>query len=280
MNLRFLLDAIEIDLVKKVPEISEVLFQDAYAQLNEREFLLTIEDVARFYAREGEQVLVAPIGNPDPKSIELYLNGSVLGALFHQKARLAIHGSSFLYNDTGVLVCGASGAGKSTLTASFCKKGAHFLTDDITPIIESENELLISPISDSIKLWGDSVKKLELDDAVVSPVQNQMDKYFIKMDRDKSLHSLGSIILLSYDNSKELTVEELKGAEKFHTMLNQIYRKEYLQGMPSTQERYFALLVKLCEPTPIFAVTRPERLDYPAFLDKIESLIVKPQTNG
>jgi len=279
MHFRFLLNSIEIDLVKRVPEINQPLFQNEFAQLNEREFLLTIEGVAHFYASDGERLQIAPIGEPDIKSIELYLNGSVLGVLLHQKAQLTMHGSSFLYKDITVLVCGASGGGKSTLAASFCKKGALFLTDDITPILQREDSLFISPISDSIKLWGDSVEKLNLKDAVVSSVQNQIDKYFIKMSGNKTPSPLDLLIVLNYDNNQDLSIKELKGAEKFHVVLNQIYRKEYLQGMPSIQERYFPLLVKLCESTSVYTIARPEKLSYSLFLDEIESLINNFQVN-
>lgn len=274
MKLRFLLDDVQIELVDSIPTISEVLYTDEFYKINTNEFILHVEDVVDFYATNGNSIMYSPIGEPDYSAIELYLNGSVLGAILHQRKQLPIHGSCFHYNERTVLISGASGAGKSTLTAAFCQRGGEFLTDDITPIIEVNGQPCVSPISDSIKLWGDSIDRLQLREAIIAPVQNNMDKYYVDLaEGDTAPLALDCFIILSYDNSRELTIREITGAEKFDMIINQIYRKEYLQGMPSLQRQYFNQLIKVCKQMPFFAVSRPDNTIQAKFTDAIESLI-------
>ena len=281
MQLRFLLDKVTVDLVESIPDMSNVAYTDEFTRLNANEFHLHIAGTADFYAKNGKYVQIAPIGTTDQASIELYLNGSVLGALLHQQGQLPIHGSSFHYKGQTVLLSGASGAGKSTLTAAFCKRGGTFLTDDITPITEIDGHQCIFPISDSMKLWEDSIKRLNLDTAVISPVQNTEDKFFVNIsDQPSNPAPLSCFIVLEYDNKKELSTSEVTGAEKFHLLLNQIYRKEYLQGMPALREHYFDQLVKICAQTPFYLVSRPEKLDHALFTDAIEMLITNLRSNA
>lgn len=271
---------VDITLVDSIPPLTNLLFSDEYAAVNEHEFAFFIDDVANFYLKDGEAIQIEKTGEASDQLIELYLNGSVLGAYMHQSGRLPIHGSSFTYANKTLIVCGYSGAGKSTLTASFIKKGARFLTDDITPLeLNEAGELLISPISERMKLWSDSIEKLGLQKTVIGKVQNDIEKYVIGVELSEEKKAPDLMLLLSYDDSLPFTCKEIKGSEKFTTALNQIYRKEYLEGMPSKKSHYFPLLIQWCEHSRFYAISRPQQMSYESFTMEIEAFLNQLERN-
>lgn len=107
---------------------------------------MNVEDVGWFYASGGNYISIVPNPEVNDTTIELYLNDSTYGAILHQRKIMPIHGSCFEYDGKGVMICGESGAGKSSLTATFCKNGANFLTDDVTPLVFSNEVPLILPL--------------------------------------------------------------------------------------------------------------------------------------
>ena len=64
--------------------------------------------------------------------IRVFLLGSCLGALLHQRGVLALHASAIETDQGAVLFMGDSGMGKSTTLQAFIKRGYKMLADDIT----------------------------------------------------------------------------------------------------------------------------------------------------
>ena len=54
------------------------------------EFLLKLDDIARFLVQHGEEILIQPAAESDEDGIRLFLLGSALGALLHQRGRLIL----------------------------------------------------------------------------------------------------------------------------------------------------------------------------------------------
>lgn len=96
--------------------------------------VLEIPDCARFAITDGKTITVELLGDPDPHFLRLYLLGSVLGALLHQRGVLPLHAGTVAFAGGAVALVGESGAGKSTLTALLSAAGAAYLADDVSPI--------------------------------------------------------------------------------------------------------------------------------------------------
>lgn len=261
MDVRFPLKDVDVRLVAAARTVKVPLYADSYWQMNQLEFAMQVEGVADFYACEGREVEYAPVDGADRNSIELYLNGSVYGAILHQRKILPMHGSSFIYTGLGVMICGEAGAGKSSLTASFCLNGAGFLTDDITPVIFSDNIPYIWAMSDRIKLWSDTLRQLEMEDEELPRVFPDSEKFYFPMDSagDKTCR-LEQILIVTIRRSGEVVIDELTGSAKFSALRGEIYRCEYLPGMPENEPVYFRNLVDICNTVRIFRVRRPEEI--------------------
>jgi len=68
---------------------------------------------------------------------------------------------------------------------------------------------------------------------------------------------LGLLYVLEIYEGDTVEFHEIRGAEKATTIRNQIYRLEYLQGMPENESAFFQQLVDTCNNVSIFRIKRP-----------------------
>lgn len=252
------------------------LFERPHLKVSEDRFFLQVYNQAQFYVEKGELVNIYLEKGADTDSIQLFLNGSVLGAILLQKRILALHGSSFCYNGVGVVVCGNSGAGKSSVTAAFCQNNAQFITDDITPISIKEGEAYVKPLKTEIKLWDDTLEQLSLPSENLRKIRPTLDKFYFPYEPSAELNSkLHLIIILNIHNKDEFTSSELTGVNKFIALKNQIYRKLYLKGMPQTEQNLCLQLLNLGQKVRVLYITRPKVCSIHTAMDFIKQEIAK-----
>lgn len=258
MKFSFPLKDVIIDFTTVPAEVKDPLFKDEYFALNQNEFSMDIKGVARFYASGGDFISVVPYSEASQDTFELYLNGSVYGAILHQRKTMPLHGSCFRYRDRGVMICGDSGAGKSSLTASFCLGGAQFLTDDVTPLLFKEGVPYIWPLSERIKLWSDSLRQLDQEETGLHRIDPAMEKFYYPINKGTdNIIRLNLVYILVIKDAGDVEFEELTGPEKFTALRNEIYRPEYLNGMPENEPVYFGNLVDMCNSVSVIRVSRP-----------------------
>ena len=271
----FPLDDVSVRRVKRVRQLSGPLFKNSWMSINKREFAMQVEHVGSFYACDGREVEYAPADGATTASIELYLNGSVYGAILHQRQILPIHGSSFILNGRGIMICGDSGAGKSSITTSFCLNGAEFLTDDVTPITIRDKISHILPFSDRPKLWKHSLEQFSQDTASFSPVSPGEEKYYVPIKRDRvESYPLSYIFMIGVgDDIDEVHFDPLEGASVVTALRDEIYRLEFLNVLPKAEANYFQQLIDVSRSVPAIRVIRPENIPIEKMRNQLEKYL-------
>lgn len=278
MDLRFPLKDVDVRLVASARTVEFPLYADKYWQMNQREFAMQVEGVADYYAFDGREVEYCPGDGADRNSIELYLNGSVYGAILHQRKILPMHGSSFIYNGKGIMLCGEAGAGKSSLTASFCLQGADFLTDDVTPLLLKKGIPYIWALSDSMKLWDTTLLQLGRKHVDLKRIHPEMDKYYYPMnDAAGKYCRLDQVYVLEEKETKSVAFTELNGQSKFIALRKEIYRCEYIKGMPDNDKIYFQNILDICNTIKVFRVIRPKEIGIQDLRENLETRILANQ---
>jgi hypothetical protein len=245
--------------VDELGEPDECLLIRQYLRNNETDFLLDVKNVARYRVQGGDKVSICPYEDADDASVNLFLEGPVLGAVLHQKQLLPFHGSSFEYNKKGIIICGRSGAGKSSVTTAFCQNGAKYINDDISPVKIGTTKTVILPYKTRIKLWDDALKELNIENNELEKIRPQMDKYYLTMcEESNSDFVLNHIFILSTHNNNNYETNELRGFQKCNALRRLIYRKVYLKGMPETEQKYFKQLFLLADKVKVVAIKRPQ----------------------
>ena len=115
---------------------------------------------------------------PNDNDVRLFLLGSVMGALLHQRGWLPLHGSAIRLPDgTAAIFMGPSGVGKSTLAAAFRRRGYAVAADDVSLIFTgADGSPLLQPAYPELKLWAEAAAKIGEDTGRVTPGAHPVGK--------------------------------------------------------------------------------------------------------
>ncbi|MCI5133440.1 MAG: hypothetical protein D3904_18480, partial [Candidatus Electrothrix sp. EH2] len=188
-------------------------------------------------------------------SMRLYLLGSCLGALLHQRGLLVMHGAAVRFNECCVLFAGPSGNGKSTLAAAFCKRGFQVLSDDVCAVDE---QLRVVPGYPQIKLWRDAAARLDMDTDSMRQIRLQIEKYAFNAEELFCTETLplAAAYFLSAHNLKIFEFKNLTGMQTFLPLRNNTYRISYLKGM-GLESGHLARIGALSRQVGVTRITRP-----------------------
>ncbi|MDP4291709.1 MAG: hypothetical protein Q8908_11560 [Bacteroidota bacterium] len=247
-----------------------------HLEVKEDDFFLDVRNIACYRAQNGQKISLYAYPGADPASVKLFLHGSVLGAILHQQKMLPLHGSSFIYKGKGIILCGVSGAGKSSVTAAFCQQGGRFLTDDITPVCESGKGVKIVPLKTRLKLWDNSVRQLKIENQALERIRPMLDKFYLpNFESELTEQRLDQIVILNTHNKESFEHTELSGVEKYNALRLQIYRKNFLKGMPETSKRYFGQLLRLASHVKVSQIARPQICNICETMEFIQREVLK-----
>ena len=261
VKLKFPLQDVTVSQVTETNSVNNPVLEDGFVAINQNQFQLKVSGLATYFATNGKEIQVAPEPGADPAHVNLYLQGSVFGAILHQRKILPLHGSSFSWQGKGICICGETLAGKSSLTTSFCLEGGGLLADDVTPIRMLDGQPIILPRSGRVKLWKDSMEALGLDTVNLETTGSGEPKYHQPLPQPGDKNTpLTHIIVLETGAVNHMIHETLSGVAAFTALRNQIYRWEYLPAMPETEAAYLQQLINISKTIPITKVSRPENI--------------------
>ena len=229
-------------------------------QASPGEFLLRVDSVARYYVSEGRRILIAPEPGAEEERILIFLMGSAMGALLHQRNILVLHAGAIEANGRSVLFSGHSGAGKSTLAAGFHKRGYPFLADDVCAVAMIDGKPSVVPGFPRLKLWADVLKKLDKDKDQLKSVRwtQGLEKYFLPVEPlHKTPVVLQSVFVLGTTNTDRLEITALKGAEKINPIINNTYRLRFLNGLGGKKE-HFQQCAAVAAEAAVYRAVRPK----------------------
>lgn len=235
--------------------------EKSYYQAMPGEFLLRIDAVASYYVRGGNSITITPEPGAQEEQIRIFLMGSAIGALLHQRNILVLHAGAIAVNGRGVLFSGHSGSGKSTLAAAFHKRGYPFVADDVCAVIMAGGQPAIIPGFSRLKLWDDVLKKLGQDKEQLESVRwtKTMNKYFLPVESiDEKPFSLKSVFILSKTSADKIDITELKGHQKIYPLIDNTYRLGYLNGLGG-KNHHFRQCAAVAARTKVHNVTRPDK---------------------
>ena len=124
----------------------------------------------------GSLIQVDPEPDYDPSLLCLYLLGTCMGAILHQRGVMLLHGSCVTDGTHAVLLTGDSGAGKSTLAAEFLRHGWRLITDDVSAVYDPEGIPMVQSSYPSQKLWQDALERYERRESDIHSLYTTADR--------------------------------------------------------------------------------------------------------
>jgi hypothetical protein len=124
-----------------------------------RSLVFEVPGLARFRVSEGREILIDAQAGASERNLRVFLLGSAMGALLHQRGLLPLHANAVEVDGAAVAFSGKSGAGKSTLAAWFADRGRRILCDDVCAISPGAKggPPLVLPGVPRLRLWEDAV---------------------------------------------------------------------------------------------------------------------------
>lgn len=222
--------------------------------------LLAVAKVGRYLIREGRQILIDPAPGASERNLRLFLLGSAIGALLHQRGLLPLHANAIDIGGRAVAFSGHSGAGKSTIAAWFHDRGHTILADDVCVIgFDEAGRALAYPGIPRLRLWREALEASGRDAGAYTRSFDDTDKYDVPTMNEAGAEPmpLAAIYLLrkAEEGGGEAEIERLKGVESVETLVANTYRGGYLSMIGRTSEHLTAC-VKVARAVPVFRAQR------------------------
>ena len=247
---------VKIKLGKTPENLDQIRKRGVKYQARKNEFLIEVDNVGRYYVKNGNEIVVETKDFKTDIETRLFLLGSAFGALFIQRGLLPIHGSAIKAGNSATIFSGASGAGKSSIAAHFSQNGYGFLADDISLV---NHQLEVAPGFPKMKIWQDVLDKLNIKNKTLSEIRPALQKFHLPIEQNyynKSL-KLERIIIIQSKNTPGFEYEELSGIKKFNAVKNNTYRYRFVEGLEKQQD-HFLVLNKLLPKIKVYRVSRPQ----------------------
>lgn len=221
--------------------------------------LLLIEGVGRYWMERGSRMTVEPASDGAAPMVRLFLLGSALAAILHQRGLLPIHANGVVLEGRAVCFIGHSGAGKSTLAAWFHDRGLALLADDVCVISEDEaGRKWVQPGIPRLRLTGEALGASGRLAAEHAGVFDGHSKYNLA---GTSLAS-GPVplshfyLLVQGEPGEAARIRPLRGVAALEALVANTYRGGYVPLMGRTAA-HLAQCADLTRAVPLFEARRP-----------------------
>lgn len=261
----------ELPQVLPAPEDSDADVRICYSELSksglvfepvfvgEQEFRMCPYDIANMRVTDGKLIEIEPLNTSMNNHIIVYIMGSCMGAILHQRGIFPLHGSCVTDGKRSVLLSGHSGAGKSTLAAEFISHGWKLLTDDVAVIkgIE-EGDICVQSSYPSQKLWEDSLNNYSHSEEDVHSLYSRGDelKYGVNVAEHfyEGTAPLSLFVRLVINDEEDSKVVSVEGFGK----VEQIRINTYRSYMVEDKQKYFQRCVTLGTKIPMAVSIRKQ----------------------
>lgn len=236
---------------------------------------LEIDGIAHYWVVGGTEIIVRPRPGASPRNVRLYLLGSAMGMLLHQRGLLPLHANAIGIDGKAFLFMGPSGAGKSTLAAWFHDQSFRIIADDVSVIaFDGEGRPSVRQGLPRLRLWRDALDATGRDPATFERSyagDDSYDKYDVPIRPTGPAAgqiSLSAIYLLA--RGDQFGLSPLTGMEAAEAVFANTYRGRYVESM-NQQRPHWEATLKLIRATPIFRLER--RWDHRLMREDIEPVI-------
>lgn len=222
--------------------------------------LLEFEGVARYLVSDGAQIVVQPDPGADERNIRLYLLGSAMGMLLHQRGLLPLHANAIEVDGCAIAFMGPSGAGKSTLAAWAQERGHRLIADDVCVVaFDTQGQPLAMPGLPRLRLWRTALEALGKSASAFERSyagDEQYEKYDVPIAAPGATRQATPLIAIYLLGTAEsFSVEPLAGVAAAETVFANTYRGCFVRSAGDPRD-HLETCLQLIAKTPIYRVER------------------------
>jgi hypothetical protein len=243
------------------PELPEANYTDNYQQIAPGVYQFQIPEVARYRVEAGSHISIDPHPHADPGDIRLWILGTALGALLHQRGSLPLHASALALDGHVFAFCGDSGAGKSTLAAALHRRGLPLLSDDVGLVVPGTDQVLFNPGFPRIKLWRDALEHFAWDPATLIRDHTRHDKFHLTLGDTFTAQPLPlkRLYLLERSDDDQVRFQPIQGHEAIGILRDNTYRPELIRPLGKAGD-HLRQCGRVAQGIRVFRFSRPFQL--------------------
>ena len=215
-----------------------------------------------FYITNGDFIQVDPLPGHTEAHLAVFIMGSSMGAILHQRGYLPIHGSCITDGKRSILLTGDSGAGKSTLAAEFLSRGWKLVTDDVCCVSSFDSTPMVQSSYPSQKLWQDALDRYERPKSDIHSLYttDSREKFGVDVSRFffDGCAPLSMVIRL-LPIKGPCILQPMEGVMKVDQLMRNTYRSQIIEQR--NLQRHFQRCVTLSTKIPMAVVTRTDGQD-------------------
>ena len=228
--------------------------------LGEGGAVIAVEGIARYAVSDGRRIVVDAADGAEGRDVRLYLLGSAMGLLLHQRGLLPLHANAVEVDGAAAAFMGASGEGKSTLAAWFHDHGLRVLADDVCVVcFDEEGRAMATPGLARLRLWRDALDRSgrsAADHPLSFSGEGKRQKYDVALERvSDSRRPVPLTALYLLARGDDFAVERLTGLDAAEAVFANTYRGAYV-GVTDGHRAHWQSCVDLVRLVPIHRVTR------------------------
>jgi hypothetical protein len=277
----------KVDFRVELGKVEEVFEEEAQvvednSRMNQREFFMEVEGVARYFVKNGNQVTIEPLSE-EMRDVLLYFKSNCMAAILFQRGKIPFHVSGVVDEDGGVwLFAGESGMGKSTTALKLRERGYAHFTDDTALIYVENGQCWARASYPMIKAWPTTVENQKVYGEESSfPIMSDWEKKGIYFHEQfiNTPRKVKGIIFLNMEGEKIVT-RPLKPLEGMMQLLPNVYRGHWVTALHQNALQFktvseIANTVNFCE-----AVRPLETSTFEAFAAAIDLHIMQHENMG
>ena len=241
-------------------EIPNPLSSSAVHQASAHALLVRVAGVGRYLVSEGREILIDPAPEATAHDVRVYLLGTCLGALLHQRGFLVLHASGVATEQGCALFAGESGAGKSTLLAELLGRGYKMVVDDVCAVrFDEGGRPIVVPSYPRTRLWADAAERFAIDTTDLPrtrPTWNKFERQVTDQFSDREAPLTHLFHLTGAHDGSEFSVERLGPIDAFTTLVANTYRGVLLDGL-DRRASHFQLASRAASAIKVIRVGRP-----------------------
>lgn len=221
-----------------------------------------VPGVGSYRVAGGQEIIVDPDPGAAEANVRLYLLGSAMGLLLHQRGVLPLHANAIEIDGAAFAFMGPPGAGKSTLAALFHRHGAAVLADDVCAVtLGADRRPWISPGLPRLRLWRNSLAALGLepnDYARSYAGDPDYDKFDVPLPlTEQKPCQLRGVFILGRGDAPAFG--RIHDVEAMNALVENIYRGSWA-AVVGNFDRQWRTCLQIASSTPVFQVEAPREL--------------------
>ncbi|MEZ5688158.1 MAG: hypothetical protein R3E21_05145 [Caenibius sp.] len=244
-----------------VPEtLSGSFYDHDDITISETGFLFRTRGGVGFHYRKGSGVVVQlpPNGGEAAQDeCEVFLWGTVFGAVAWLNGFLPLHASAVAKDGRVVAFTAESGGGKSTLAAGLAQHGWAHVCDDTLVLAPSSGAMLALPDGKPLKLWADALEHVPAANA--DEMRALPGKFYAQPTRrERQARPLVDLVFLEWGD--RFGIAPISGSEKL-TLLPQAMYRAFVHIARKDARLHAHLMMQVASSVRFWRLTRPKSSD-------------------